>query len=399
MAGGKTAQDFDGVDMDIYCRGEAVIAHASTDEEYEIDSDELDWEVVSSQERGMGQESVYEARVQHPQLGELSWSIVEYPVGAEGNKNTNVSPHELIEDFEYGLEHRPERDGPLIVFGTRVFGAEDAFFPDLSEESFRSRSSRDQAEYLVQWFRNYFEDPAEQTPHDSREGGYQYIWGGPYEARDELSGAFDGIAAEKAIELAVEELEQDGYDWAPSSAHPDLQEAAREFEAERERPTADELHRRAVERPQVGIDPFAREQADELRAEIAKLRAALGERPPRHGNIGHNQPPDDMSLDDETVDEIDDAANTLDEELSKDILDTEKAVEQVSRIEKVIRYFAEKCDRTLNNFCDQFGKRMGDVIPIGAAVTVVGGGGFWGGIWGTIVSVYEKAVSLLGFLI
>ena len=32
-----------------------------------------------------------------------------------------------------------------------------------------------------------FEDPANETPYESSEGGYIYIWGGPYDALEQLS--------------------------------------------------------------------------------------------------------------------------------------------------------------------------------------------------------------------
>lgn len=48
----------------------------------------------------------------------------------------------------------------------------------------------------VQWFLGYFRDPADCCPHDGREGGFQYLWGGPYTA-------FDGL------ELGFDELEED----------------------------------------------------------------------------------------------------------------------------------------------------------------------------------------------
>ena len=35
---------------------------------------------------------------------------------------------------------------------------------------------------MKQWFFTLFEDPAQETLHDGREGGYQYIHGGPYDA-------------------------------------------------------------------------------------------------------------------------------------------------------------------------------------------------------------------------
>lgn len=79
-----------------------------------------------------------------------------------------------------------------------------------------------QVEYMAAWFHNLFEDPANETPYESREGGYQYVWGGPYEAEEELREEFEGVASEEAIEAAVEEVERGGIlEWAPSSNHPD----------------------------------------------------------------------------------------------------------------------------------------------------------------------------------
>ena len=40
--------------MQVYCRGTARIKHRETGEIHEIESDELDWEIVDSDERGMG---------------------------------------------------------------------------------------------------------------------------------------------------------------------------------------------------------------------------------------------------------------------------------------------------------------------------------------------------------
>ena len=39
------------------------------------------------------------------------------------------------------------------------------------------------------WFYEHFESP-DTLPYDSSEGGYQWIWGGPYDPRQELEGEF-----------------------------------------------------------------------------------------------------------------------------------------------------------------------------------------------------------------
>lgn len=97
--------------MDIYCKGTARIRHQLTGKIYEIESDELDWDAVGGDERQMGPEIHYEATVEHPDLGELTWGLWEYPVGIESHHETNAGSHEVVEDFDYGLEHgEPEAD-------------------------------------------------------------------------------------------------------------------------------------------------------------------------------------------------------------------------------------------------------------------------------------------------
>lgn len=91
--------------MDVYCKGTARIRHGSTREVFEIESDELDWDAVSGDERQMGSEIHYEAAIEHPELGDLTWGLWEYPIGIENHRITDVGEHEVIEDFDYRLEH------------------------------------------------------------------------------------------------------------------------------------------------------------------------------------------------------------------------------------------------------------------------------------------------------
>lgn len=64
------------------------------------------------------------------------------------------------------------------------------------------------------WFFDNFENPAEQTPFESEEGGYIYIWGGPYDAREELEDVFSAHVNKKAIDELVSELESESYEWS-----------------------------------------------------------------------------------------------------------------------------------------------------------------------------------------
>src|SRR5262245_26722873 len=88
--------------------------------------------------------------------------------------------------------------------------------PPSSSPDVRNLPDADAADVMVDWFWENFEDPAERTPCD--EGEYVYIWGGPCDAREELEETFTAVASEQAIDAAVERIEQDGWEWAPSQS-------------------------------------------------------------------------------------------------------------------------------------------------------------------------------------
>jgi hypothetical protein len=95
-----------------------------------------------------------------------------------------------------------------------------------NDEWVKSAEQEIQREVLRRWFLTRYWDPANDTPYDSGEGGYIYIWGGPYEAGDELHGRFCGVVPEEVIDEVVEDLQRDGiYDWAPIHTEPDYDEA------------------------------------------------------------------------------------------------------------------------------------------------------------------------------
>ncbi|MGH1352776.1 MAG: hypothetical protein ACRBBN_18515 [Methyloligellaceae bacterium] len=171
----------------VYSRGKARIKHAETGKIYEINGGQLSFEIVGVDERGMGAETTYSALLDHPDLGQLTWSLWEYPVGAENYRETDVGIHQLLEDIEYGLQHEP---------------------PDSEEEY------QDRIDTLIQWFYLHYENPVENTPYNGREGGYLWIHGGPFDAREELESSFPE-ERDDIIDAVVKELEADGVtEWA-----------------------------------------------------------------------------------------------------------------------------------------------------------------------------------------
>ena len=66
-----------------------------------------------------------------------------------------------------------------------------------------------------QWFRSNFTDPANRLPYISAEGGYQWIYGGPYDAREELESELGGIVQDSVIDDLATELTEECWEWAP----------------------------------------------------------------------------------------------------------------------------------------------------------------------------------------
>lgn len=83
-------------------------------------------------------------------------------------------------------------------------------------EELMSLPIEEAVEKIATWFFENFEDPAESTPYETAEGGYQYIWGGPYNARDVIENVFADTASEKLVTAAIEAVELHGHEWVPN---------------------------------------------------------------------------------------------------------------------------------------------------------------------------------------
>lgn len=74
-----------------------------------------------------------------------------------------------------------------------------------------------QLEVMRNWFFSIYEDPVENTPYDSSEGGYIYIHGGPYEAIEEIEREFGGVVHEEIIHALASELDDISSVWTKHS--------------------------------------------------------------------------------------------------------------------------------------------------------------------------------------
>jgi len=117
--------------------------------------------------------------------------------------------HELIEAAKKAELEKKERLARLMQ--------------RLKEERRRKRNiyrhmpREDQLAEVKKWFFSKYEDPVESCPYESREGGYQYIWGGPYDAREEIESEFGEVVDESVIDEVVSELEDQCWEWSGRS--------------------------------------------------------------------------------------------------------------------------------------------------------------------------------------
>jgi len=346
----------------IYARGIAIIEHHGSGEQFEIYHDELDWEPVGGDDRGMGPETIYEALIEHNELGDLRWTISEYPAGAENFKETNVGMHRVVQDFDYGLEHEPEFDDEDPA------NLRDRF--KNNPEWTKALTKATVVKYLVDWFHYFYEDPANETPYNGREGGYLYIKGGPYSAEEELRENFEDVVPEDAISEAIEEIQSDGlFDWAPSDRHPDsidfYDDAVAEDYAQDEF-SFEALKEIASEGQGAGLGS---EEEKAARAAILEQIAALKDdlpKPASHGGIGHNHPPQEFELQGEELEEAAESIEAIEAELASDEPNVEIVAQKALFLRKAIGWIAGKIDTTVDAFCKSFGTALG----VAAAATI-----------------------------
>lgn len=100
----------------------------------------------------------------------------------------------------------PDSPKPSTIFYS---SGEEAF----SEESLREASPEMQKDVMRNWFYENYEDPVNNSPYDSEEGGYVFIWGGPYDPQEQLQEMFTGIVPDKVIDELAEHLSNIAAEW------------------------------------------------------------------------------------------------------------------------------------------------------------------------------------------
>ena len=312
-----------------------------------IKPEELVWEAVDGSERQMGPEIAYEAVLEHPVLGVLTWNAWEYPMGALNYTTYDVGPHYIETDFTFHLQHEPEESA-----------ASDWYLDDngnaISEAQLSEMTAADQRRILKTWYLAMFEDPQNETPYAPKDSesdsNYVYPWGGPYNARDELFDHFSGIVPDVLLVEVAEELEnQTGiHEWAPGQKHPDHVRASVEALFDQ---SADplvglsEIKARLDDGEKINFteaDALAemralRDSIQELRTAIDGLSRSQDEVP----GIGHNRPPSHLDVSLEVQLEVEQQLDAVEAELDSNTPDPAVVVRAAHVVKQLWGHFTD----------------------------------------------------------
>jgi hypothetical protein len=234
----------------------------------------------------------------------------------------------------------------------------------------------DLKEAIKEWFLSNFEDPAENTPFESAEGGYQYIWGGPYDAREQIEGYFGDTIPEKIIDEVVQELERDADEWAPNGN--------RIYD---EDPPDDEAL----------SDDYAI-----LQSSLDELETTLDAVETIPGAIGGNNPPEDIGVPpytDEVKAELKAAIEVLRQpEMVLQLSSKEDAQEAAQKIktraDKLGEFLVKHGNLAADAFSAQLGKNAATAVVAGTTLAAVA---IWPHLYNKLIAVYEAVQALFAF--
>jgi hypothetical protein len=116
-----------------------------------------------------------------------------------------------------GWNDHLDDDNDLGNLPPEAFNPWDVDGPFDPQTHWLETASRDHQIIAVRaWFLDRYRDPAHETPYNSREGGYQFIYGGAYDPADVLPDRFARIVDDDVIQEVIDELHrQVGDQWAP----------------------------------------------------------------------------------------------------------------------------------------------------------------------------------------
>lgn len=265
--------------MEPIAMGQAVIRHSDTNEVFTFTPEDLTWDIVGFDEQQMGNVIQHQAAIYHDDLGDIIWNVWEYPSGVLNYYDHQIEDHDLLEDFKFDF-----------------IDIDESEFHLLTSEELASLPPANQQQYLAAWFHYYYWDPANDLPYETAEGGYQWIYGGPYHASEVLEEEFADFIDAQLIQLAVYDIERNGQiEWSPSPNHP-AQERDDDYTHNNDDlidvlanlPTSPVIIAADQEKERIARDAF--------KAAVQEVVKELGEESGSRLKIGGNNPPDEFKL-------------------------------------------------------------------------------------------------------
>lgn len=127
-----------------------------------------------------------------------------------------------IEQTDTAMNYEDFDDRPELPLAA---GDPDAAKFDPNDEWLKKAPRDLQIEAMRQWFYARYQDPANDTPYNGREGGYLFIHGGPYDPDDEIQERFSDVVEYEVMEELINDLISEyGDQWAPIDHDQDYSE-------------------------------------------------------------------------------------------------------------------------------------------------------------------------------
>jgi hypothetical protein len=83
----------------------------------------------------------------------------------------------------------------------------------IKESQLKDAGESIQLEAMRAWFYGHYQNPVEETPYDSEEGGYIFMYGGPFDPKEELSSRFSNLVSDDIIQRLADELGDEAWQW------------------------------------------------------------------------------------------------------------------------------------------------------------------------------------------
>lgn len=179
-----------------------------------------------------------------------------------------------------------------------------ADFGGFTADQIADMTPNEKVDLMVEWFKHQFEDPQNDTPYVKDHGGYLYLWGGPFDASDQIQAEFSNAIDFDTMMLAVDRVQADGVvEWAPQTGgdfyeHPEDEEdgvaTGAVVDGDGEWPPVIPVPQPIPPEPEARAEVLLR--LDELENLLQPLIERVRIEAQASAMMGHNNPPEPMEI-------------------------------------------------------------------------------------------------------